>query len=692
MSKGTKEKLLKTLKIFHKLGIEVIPNYNVREGSNNKSDFIPIDGWKNISYSYKENIKAVEDGVIGFIVRAGIKSNISVVDYDFHSISTTNNTNILDRLKAVSTFYTNTPSGGYHFYFKYHKGIVKNRLHLFNNIDLRSEGTLLYLGVRNDGEYSIHYEDALILKLPNDIFKELYEWQKPTKEISYINTKKENIEEQTFNNIQRFIKGIRYNILDIQLYKYLYDLPTEYLDDTIEWKSITFILKKYGYRDIWDKWSKHSKYYNKDGNNKIWNSMSIDKTIADLNHIISILNETTYSDNKIIHIRKIYKEYNILNPINLKRITLKINIQYLDKSIYENGEDTVVQSPMNTKKSRSNVQNAKENNQIYFSIVALTSTQESHYNSFKNAGIKSFSYKNVKELYKDFQFIKDDDTTNNEDESSDNDLNKIDDDINLNDTCIFTTIDSLLLFKDKSINFQDRIIYLDEIHSLFLYLLRCDNLSKKRMEIFAFLIKILKECKQIIVVDSDICNNTITLLNLLGRKPFQFIVNTYKSYKDIKGHRINDMIDMIKLIKQDVDNKEFNISCCNTKTLADKVEQILLSLGVSPFQILKYTSKSGKQIQNINEEWKDKYIIYSPSIVAGLDFTPLKAINTYSYVDGINTLNPEQIGQQICRNRNIKNVYLHMINITNVLIYEDMDALKTHYKNEVLSHKSSASF
>ena len=109
MSRGVKDKLLSILKIFHKNNIEVIPNYNVKEGKNSKRDFTPIDGWKDKPYSYKENIKAVEDGTIGFIVKSGKKSNISVVDYDFHGKETTNTTDVLNRLKATSTlhYYTN---------------------------------------------------------------------------------------------------------------------------------------------------------------------------------------------------------------------------------------------------------------------------------------------------------------------------------------------------------------------------------------------------------------------------------------------------------------------------------------------------------------------------------------------------------------------------------------------------------
>ena len=696
MSKGVKDKLLETLEIFHKNNIEVIPHYGVKEGTNTKKHFKPIEAWKSTPYSYEKNIKAVEDGILGFIVRPGIKSNILVIDYDYHGKETTNTTNILQRLKDTSTFYIITPTGGYHFYFEYDKRIKINKICIFNNIDIKTEGGLLFLGIREDGEYTINYKYALVKKIPDDILTELLEWKKPIKEKSYIYEKTKHIEENEFNNIERYKNGIRYNITDEQLYKYLYDLPREYLDDTTEWKNISFVLKKYGYRDVWYKWSKQSKYYDEKGNNKIWNTMKTDKDIKDLNYIITILNDTTYRNNKIAPIKKIFKEYEILNEANLKKITSKIHTRYLDKSLYENGMDTIGESNLNTGKSFSNAQNAKINKQLYFSIVALTSTQESQYQSFKNEGIKSFSYKNIKKLNKDFKFIKDDDDDDETDEDTEDDIddfNKyIKEDDDFNNACIFTTIDSLLLFRDKNINFKNRIVYLDEIHSLFLYLLRCDNLTKKRMEIFAFLIRILKECKQIIAVDGDICNNTITLIELLKRGKYQFIVNTYKSYNNIKCYRMSNMNDMIEMIKQDIKNKEVNICCCNTKTLADKLKEILLKNGVPPSQILLYTSKSGKPIKNINEEWKDKYVIYSPSIVAGLDFTPPTPINTYSFIDGVNTLNPEQIGQQICRNRNIKNVYLYMENMTNILKYEDMNALKSHYKKNILSLKSSSSF
>lgn len=696
-------RLEETLRIFNNRKIEVIPNYNVKDGKNTKDDFKPTISWKDTRISYRENIKALKDGVLGFMVRTGIKSNITVIDYDYHGVETSNTTDILNRLKETSTFYLTTPTGGFHFYFKYEKRLSRNRAKIFNNIDIKSEDGLIYLGVRNDGEYTINNINSSIREIPEDIIKELNEWKKSTMEVD---VKNGETEEQIFNNILH--KGKRYNITEEQLYKYLYDLPAEYLDNTPEWKTITFILKEYGYKDVWDRWSKRSVHYDYDNNMKVWRVMKTDKNRNDYNYIITLLNNTTYKDNNISPIRKIFKDYNPLSDANLKKLTSYINTKYLNKSLHENGKDIIVSSQLNTGKSYSNIQNALINKKLYFSIVALTSTQESQYQGFKEAGIPSFSYKNIKKPNNDYKYIKFvededekaetpyvdnvEDTDDTEDIKDLNNILENNNNIDLNKCCIFTTIDSLLLFKDRNINFKDYIIYLDEIHSLFLYLLRCDNLSKKRMEIFSFLIKIMRECDQIIAVDGDICNNTIALMDLLKREPYEFFINTYKSYNDIKCIRKADFNKMIEHIKADIDNKEFNICCCNTKTLADKLEELYLKMGVSPSQILKYTSKSGKPIKNIKEEWENKYILYSPSIVAGLDFTPPTAINTYSFIEGTNTLNPEQIGQQICRNRNIKNVYLYMAKMTNILSYKDMNTLKDHYKVNIVSLKLSASF
>lgn len=694
MCRGVKDKLKNTLKVFKRHQIEVLPINKVKQGNNSKKNFYPDKNhpWKNVNYSYEANIKAVDDGVVGFMVRSGIKSNIIVLDLDKKD---TSYPQLLQKLLDMNTFYVKTPSGGYHFYFQYTPKIKCNKIGVFGNLDIRTEGGLLFLGVRDDGEYEINYEDAIIKKLPDDIIIEILNYKKPSKTLDYNLKKQATIDTLTFNNNDRYKNDVRYNITDEILYKYLYDLPNEYVEDYSKWMSITYILKFYGYRDVWDKWSKLSKNkYNVDENNSSWRSIKFDKNITDLNYIVQILNDTTYKDDPISPIKKIYKEYEILNSSNLKKIQKVINVKYLDKTLYEDGLDKIVSSQLKTGKSFSNVENAKHHKQLYFSIVSLTKTQESQYEAFLKAGIPSFSYKNIKDVK---HFInEDDEISDKDDEISDKDVvedfNKKAVGINLNNKCIFTTIDSLMLFEFQNINFSKYIVYLDEIHSLIQYLLKCQNLSKKRIEIFSFLIKILKECKQIIAVDGDICNNVIKLFDILGRRPYQFIQNVYQSYQGVKCFRITDENKMIEQMKEDIKNNKYFTVCCNTKKLADKIYEILKRNVDDPDKILRYTSKSGKTIKDINKEWRNRYVIYSPSIVMGLDFTPPEPINTYSFIDGNNTLNPEQIGQQICRNRNIKNVYLYMVNMTNTLKYKNLEDVKNYFKKNVISLKTHPSF
>ena len=48
-------------------------------------------------------------------------------------------------------------------------------------------------------------------------------------------------------------------------------LPPKYCDNYTEWLYITTIFKNLAKKELWDKWSKPSKNYNKENNFRIWN-------------------------------------------------------------------------------------------------------------------------------------------------------------------------------------------------------------------------------------------------------------------------------------------------------------------------------------------------------------------------------------------------------------------------------------
>jgi hypothetical protein len=196
-----------------------------------------------------------------------------------------------------------------------------------------------------------------------------------------------------------------------------------------------------------------------------------------------------------------------------------------------------------------------------------------------------------------------------------------------------------------------------------------------------FLTKILKECRQIIAVDGDVCNNTIALIELIKQRPmpYRFINNIYKSYSGVDVVLMNEYDEMINKMKQDILENKYFLCCCNTKTQTNILNITLQEAGIKPTDILIYTSEEGEQIQDIKTEWTNKYIIYSPSIVAGLDFTPTTAQNVYCFIKGTNTIDPEQSVQQITRNRNINKVYLYTEGIGNTLEYKTLENTLTAY-------------
>jgi hypothetical protein len=662
------DELTKGLNAFKRLKIKVLENKNVRFDNNNKTEYNPKGtDWANpnIKRTHQDNITALNGGCCGFMIQTGEYNNISVIDWDDHEKQTTNKINLLERLKATGTFTIKTPTGeGFHFYFKYIPSIG-NKVGIFNNVDIRNNKALVYYGQRDDGQYTPINHNADILEIPNDILRDILEEIKKdkttkteTKIIKSIHSDKEHIAEE--------IESFRYDTTSEDVKYILSLLPREQATNGNKWLIITSILHRFNYNKEWDEWSKTATTeYNKINNMRIWGNLKITNETPDLSYIYNIINEV---DHTLKTPNKIYCEYEILTPDNRAKITSEINVKYLDGapapvSIYSGG-DIIIRSGQNTGKTTSNIKYCLDNDLLYFSICPLKSIANSQYNSFKDAGIKCVYYEDFKK-------------------------NK--DDPEISTSSVFTTIDSILDY--KHLDFKDRTIFLDEVHSLIKYILSCENIGGRRLPIISFLLKIMRECKQIIAVDGDICNNTIALLELIKphrAMPYRFINNIYKSYSGIDVVLMNEYDEMINKMKQDILENKYFLCCCNTKTQTNILNITLQEAGIKPTDILIYTSEEGEQIQDIKTEWTNKYIIYSPSIVAGLDFTPTTAQNVYCFISSTNTIDPEQSVQQITRNRNINKVYLYTERIGNTLEYKTLeDARTAHNKtlNEINANR-----
>ena len=102
------------------LGISIIPLKSVRDNSKNKDDYKRglVANWTNLVVSLKELKESLNEGVLGYAIQTGQKSQIFVVDWDNKDI-TDKSIELKQRLIDCKTLTINTAGGGHHFIFKY---------------------------------------------------------------------------------------------------------------------------------------------------------------------------------------------------------------------------------------------------------------------------------------------------------------------------------------------------------------------------------------------------------------------------------------------------------------------------------------------------------------------------------------------------------------------------------------------
>lgn len=684
------EELKKDIEILLNHKIKPYPINNITESKNNKKDYfsnMPY-GWNNketeedqkkkiIRFNKNEVKNALNNSCCGFYIKAST-SDLLIIDVDNKK---TTNPKLLSQLLKLCKFYIKTPNNGFHFYFKKTNSINKKYLGVFGNVDIIAGENVVFFGIREDGIYKIEKAE-IIEEIPTEIKVELLEAIKDKELIKKISIDENSPETE-------YIKKDEYYITNKELLKLLNDLDKYYKniynDDIKEWFKISSILKKAGFKEVWDDWSKKSKKYNKKNNEEIFKRLKTGEEIPDLNYIIKLLNEAsgTKNKNKYSLIYKIYKPYEPLNKSNLKKITKIINDKYLSSNIYNNWRDNIIKSSLGTAKTYSAFKFILENDEKIISICQLVNNVENHIRDFKNHPDNKTERILIKyDEATDYELQQHEDRRNGI--IIDNKPEKI--------SGLCSTIDSLAKVYEKYFikgnnKIEDFVIYLDEIHSDLLHLLTSPTLNNKRCDTLNILFEILKRCKKLIMTDGNICDTTLNFYNSLNRScNYDFIINEYKSFNNINVY--NKSIEDIEIILNNlVIKNEFCVFACNTKTRVENTYITLKDLRNKynkTFKILCYTSTEGEKIEDVNKEWENAFIIYSPSIISGLDFNIKTSQDVIIFIDKYETINAEQICQQVARTRNIRNVYIcRNLNTSNTLKFNSLEELRTDYKNNV---------
>lgn len=235
-----------------------------------------------------------------------------------------------------------------------------------------------------------------------------------------------------------------------------------------------------------------------------------------------------------------------------------------------------------------------------------------------------------------------------------NDFNKDDGVICIN------SLHKLLTLEDY--DYGDKVIYIDECNDLIRALTHNEQMNKILMMTYELLVKLIKNCKKVIITDATIDNNTINLLSSRKQNNKTILIkNTFKKFDKIKANRYLDETLFINKIKDNIKNKKYFLFGCDGCEKITKLFKLLLDeFPEQKDDFILFTGKESNKVQNPKEQFKNKYVFYSPTITTGVSFI-YKDVkqDQFIYITNKPLITPVSIYQMSCRTRNMKELHFY---------------------------------
>ena len=587
-------------------------------------------------------------------IPCGKVNNITVVDLDLYKLKEKGLESEFikefgeDYVEKFNTLTQKTTSGGEHLFFQYVEEFKKGTNNAFHQIDIKNDGGYVIGAgskcyVKQDKEKPVSQKRVGEYKIINSsevktIPDKLKEWiisNIMKKDKVY---KSDKVREEKQIKLHSSIGYYCYNITDDKCKEIVSKLPEIYWTAHEQWLILATAMKAMDKCELFLKMcAEHPKtnYTNPNHPENVKQLNGI-KRHYDINAVEHIFNkavqnviegkETTY---------RTYVDYIKYKPTlisELKSPTKKGEWDKLGKHITlpKDKKCIVIKSDTGTGKTTiikeylRNQPNCK-----FISIVSRISLAEEQYAIFRDSGISCKLYNEQKTWFQE-------------------------------DDSMVICVDSLSRLAGN--DFSEYIFFMDEYNSLVEHLFSSSTLHNKRCDVFTLLCKYMKQCRQLFCVDADLQKHTLQLLDY-NNIDYDLYINTYQHNKNVKAQEI---FKVDKYIEKLVDSESF-IMCCDSKSSAIKV-------GRDNFDKLKLTTEEEEEysgmmvfkdekgivvcITSDNDTYvqldKFKRVIMSPKIIYGIDSTIEREVFCW-YEE--HTINPRMMVQQMCRARNIKNIY-----------------------------------
>ena len=329
---------------------------------------------------------------------------------------------------------------------------------------------------------------------------------------------------------------------------------------------------------------------------------------------------------------------------NIKNVEMNNNYIYdkgyegpqLSQEIFNNYDTIIIKSTTGTGKTSNTahfinkfLESEKQtiNNTTYkiMSIVSRVSLAQQHIESFKKENIFLDSYENIQ---------------------------------NYEDKNIVICINSILKYsKYKPEFFNNYIVYIDEISTFTRHLTHNNQLNNILKPVYITLMKIINNCKKIIVSEALINDNVFNIIEKRKHETKILIKNSFKKYDGIKAIQHNDENEFLDLVMSHVKNNKYFLFGADSCDIITKYNLKCEEINKDDCILIK--SKKKFKLNNVNEQFYKKFVFYSPSITCGIDFSIETKQDVFLYIKG-DTIEPCDSFQQLTRTRNINNVYYYV--------------------------------
>lgn len=562
-----------------------------------------IKGW-NLLVETKDPWR--KDQAVG--IPCGEINDITVVDFDNKEIYN----KFVQKFGQPNTKIVQTVRG-YHVYFKYDKELPTTQIEE-HQIDIRNDSGFVIK------ENSHQYIDGETYSYKNVNGDEINSMDQNVKEyLKSIYPYKQKKSKQS-HKVENTNCEFEYQIID----RYTIQKTLDQLDPkNCDWRKVTLALKaiKPCVKHLWDEWSKRDPdNYNYENNLKIWNKPGA----IHPNYLSNLIKAPSLASQSI-------KFDNELKPtvvMDQKYVTQYLDPKKMDLMDYHICSGTGTGKTVFASKT---IQHRFADKRV-LCITNRISLSAQQMNSFEPTKFTS---------YQDHP---------NYDLISTDPQNKL-----------IICMNSLPKLKSTEYD----LVYLDELTSL----LKSTNGDhvQHRCLVLKTLTDVIKNAKYIISTDGDLDQTALDFI--FAHRPNisnQVIQNTYQNAKGIKAYVIKTRQQMLTLFQHSVESGIYTITASDSKNQIVELKNSEILQGQPVRSYYKDCTRNiHVDLSNVNESWYGHHILFSPSVITGVDYTADTrdvflwiSANETMKKNGF-TIDPYEMVQQIARARKIRNLYVY---------------------------------